>query len=64
MVLGGDRAEMFVLVSKSVLDNLAGVTVSATTFSSQYRAQSLSDQGKVRATMVSRARDPRPGALV
>lgn len=32
MVLGGDRAEMFVLVSKSTLDNLAGVTVSATTF--------------------------------
>lgn len=28
---GGDRAEMFVLVSKSTLDNLVAVTVSVTT---------------------------------
>lgn len=31
MALGGDKAEMFVLVSKSTLDNLVHVTVSATT---------------------------------
>lgn len=49
MVLDGDRAEMFVLVSKSTLDNLVDGTVWVTTFPSRARAQSWLDQGETKA---------------
>ena len=57
MALGGDRAEMFVLVSKSMLDNLAGVTVSATTFHGEELRAGWT-KGKPKAVA------NRPGAVV